>query len=124
MYLAVQVKPVSRQMAGNVGRNIAMELRVNEDDLNEHLMWPQWCTVTVQMLNQLGERDHFTQTMRGEIKRPMEVPSSCCWAVECFIACSELGYDPHRHTQYLKEDCLKIRVGEVRLQDTNFMYDA
>ena len=125
MYLAIQVKLVARQTAGNdAEHNVAMEVRVNDDDLNDHLVWPQWCAVTVQVLNQLGERDHYTQTMRGEMKRPMKIPSSRCWAVECFIACSELGYHPHRHTQYLKEDCLKIRVGEIRLQDTDFMYDA
>ena len=125
MYLAIQVKPAAHQTAGNdAEHNVAMELRVNDDDLNDHLVWPQWCAVTVQVLNQLGERDHYTQTMRGEMKRPMKIPSSRCWAVECFIACSELGYHPHKHTQYLKEDCLKIRVGKIRLQDTDFMYDA
>ena len=55
---------------------------MNDDDLNDHLVWPQWCAVTVQVLNQLGERDHFTQTMRGggdeEAHEDIELPLLGC----------------------------------------------
>ena len=44
-----------RQMAGkDTGHNIAWSSGLNDDDLNDHLVWPQWCTVTVQVLNQQG----------------------------------------------------------------------
>ena len=64
----VQIKQEAHQMLGN--NDIAWSSGLNDDDLNAHLVWPQWCAVTVQVLNQLGERDHYTQTMRGEMKRP------------------------------------------------------
>ena len=129
MYLALRVKPKARQTPGKETdegeeQHISMELRVNDDALNDHLVWPQWCTVRLEVLNQLEERHHHARVARGEVKRPLGAPSSRCWAEERFLPCSLLGYDAHRHTQYLKDDCLRIRVAQVRLQDTNFMYDA
>ena len=125
MYLAVQVRSQPGQTPRNENEegHISMEIRVNDDASNDHLVWPQWCTVKIEVLNQLGDRGHHVHIARGEVRRP-ELPSSRCWAEEHFMPCSELGYCPHRNTQYLKDDCLRIRVGEVRMQDGDFLYDA
>lgn len=125
MYLNIRVvTPPTNQAAvqGEDERKIVMELRANDDDQNDQLVWPRRCTVTVQILNQLEDQDHHTETISGEMKKPVDMPSSRCWVTECFMPCSKVRYDPHRHTQYLKDDCLKIRIGVIRLQDTDFMF--
>ena len=44
------------------------------------------------------------------------------WGLAKFIAHGALGYDSARNTQYLRNDCLKFRVTNIKL--TNFSISA
>ena len=86
---------------------------------DDQLKWPVSCTITVQLLNQHQDKDHVTasgrliwyrpsgRTYRGSIKSTLH-------------PISDLGWNAQNQTQYLKDDCLKIKVTKIVIQtDSN-----
>lgn len=72
------------------------------------LLWPFEGDVTVSMLNQLEDKNHLKKTLVFSVKNNHDVGS--VWGYSMFVQQSELGYDPVRKTQYLKDDALYFRV--------------
>ena len=83
---------------------------------NDHLPWPFSGTVTVELLNQLEDKNHHSKVtsfhsdnearqrvIDGEI-------SLDGYGDARYILHSSLGYDEAKHCQYLKDDCLYFRV--------------
>ena len=87
-------------------------LMLGEND--HHLSWPFTGTVTIELLNQLEDNNHFSHNVR--------LPSDCAnrvtdgevarmgYGSSRYIPHSSLGYDATRNCQYLKDDCLCFRV--------------
>ena len=88
---------------------IKVWMNVGQGDYDDQLQWPRACTTTIQLLNQLGEHNHFTKTVKGVFKRPHGGTNTVC-SDNQFIAYSDLGYNADTNTQYLKDDCLQFKI--------------
>ena len=85
-------------------------------DYDGQLQWPRDCTITIQLLNQLGEHNHFTKTVEGVLTRPTCMKTNIIWSDAGFIAHSDLGYKADTNTQYLKDDCLQFKIVGIWLK--------
>ena len=70
------------------------------------LKWPFVGKITFALLNQLEDKNHHQKTaVVGE-----ESNVNISYGYSKFIPHSELGYDPVKNTQYLKDDTLYFRM--------------
>ena len=95
--------------------HIKVWMNVAKGDFDDQLRWPRDCTITIQLLNQLGDHTHFTKTVEGEFTRP-ESWTNTVWSDTKFIALSDLGYKADTNSQYLKDDCLQFRIVSIDLK--------
>ena len=86
-------------------------------DHDDHLTWPLKGTLTVQLLNQLGDSNHSepvifhfggSSAKCQRVKYGIESPSSA-WSIR-FMPLNRLSYDADKKCQYLKDDCVYFRV--------------
>ena len=83
---------------------------------DDHLPWPFTGRVTIELLNQLEDKNHYSMTIksiRNDASSQRVVNkerSSTGWGEECYIAHSSLGYNAAKKCQYLKDDCLYFRI--------------
>jgi TNF receptor-associated factor 4 len=75
---------------------------------DSELTWPFVGEVTVTLLNQLENRNHFVKTIVVGTERNVQAHDN--WGYPKFISNSKLGRDPVENTQYLKDDALYFRV--------------
>ena len=102
--------------------HVAVWLWSMPGEFDDQLFWPAKFTITVQLLNQLGNFGHVKVTKRFEWNRlypafpeshsirrkPVDSFSNT------FSAHTELGENVRNRTWYLKKDCLHFKVMEVR----------
>ena len=79
---------------------------------DDQLKWPVTCTITVQLLNQHQDKDHVTASERLAWDKPTG-RNSLGWITLRLHPISDLGWNAQNQTQYLKDDCLKIKVTEI-----------
>ena len=98
-----------------VNHNISVYAFVIRGVNDNHLSWPFTGRVTVELLNQLEDANHYVRC----IYFPKEARSSnrvidgtvgSGYGFRGYIPHSSLGYDAARNCQYLKDDCLCFRV--------------
>ncbi len=91
-------------------------------EYDRQLQWPFHAEITIQLLNQLGDRNHATGTIRFTERTPAVYTSMVTdgeraesgWGLQEFIIHSELGFNGVKNRQYLKDDSLCFRVVKVR----------
>ena len=106
-----------------MGLYVSVYVCLMRGEFDDHLKWPFRGVITVQLLNQLGERNHATGTIRFTDITPTLYTSRVVvgdrakkgWGQLRFIGHSELGFDSVKNRQYLKDDCLKFRVSRIEL---------
>ena len=76
---------------------------------DDKLSWPFVGEVTITLLNQLEDKNHFSKTLNVTVEQPVGGNGNCCGFIE-FIPHSELGYNQEKNTQYLKDDTLYFRI--------------
>ena len=114
------VSPSFYTIPGGVGYNINLRVApqsthirvwmvVVKGDFDDQLRWPRDCTITIQLLNQLRDYNHFTKRVEGVFRR-QPFCSTTVWRDCTFIPHSDLGYKADTNTQYLKDDCLQFRI--------------
>lgn len=94
-----------------------------QGESDENLTWPFCGEITVQLLNQLGDRNHATGTIRFTTFTPSTFSSRVYgdghgpkgWGQQKFIGHKELAYNEVKKRQYLKDDSLCFRVTRVEL---------
>ena len=79
---------------------------------DDQLKWPVTCTITVQLLNQHQDKDHVTASERLTWNKPTS-GNLLGWISSTLHPISDLGWNARNQTQYLKDDCLKIKVTEI-----------
>ena len=111
-HMAIEVDPYSCDEGE--GTHLGISVLFLEGEHDSTLKWPFLGSVAVTLLNQLEDSDHYTDKLiytsgdnfRVHFKHPV-----------CdFISNAELGYNPVKNTQYLKDDTLYFRV-EVEVDD-------
>ena len=72
------------------------------------LRWPFVGEITITLLNQLSNENHFSKTV--VMKSEQNVLAKDNWGYPRFIPHHKLGHDPAKNTQYLMNDTLYFRV--------------
>ena len=102
------------------GTHVSMFTYLMRGEFDAHLKWPFRGSVTIQLVNQLEDRDHHTYTNRynhtasdaSSARVPVKDKSHGRGKHE-FIPYSELGLSVANNRQYLKDDCLVFRIVSV-----------
>ncbi len=87
-----------------------VELYQLPGEFDDEIEWPVKCTVTVHLLNQLGEHDHIRGSKTLTLTRPQKKTYTGASADPLDVLyttiedCSKVGI------RYLQDDCLKVRV--------------
>ena len=89
---------------------------------DDHLKWLFRGIITIQIVNQAGDHDHFEKTISYTDKTPEDAATRVthhewgrAWGKPQFLAHADLGYNAVRKTQYLKDNHLIVRVLKVEL---------
>lgn len=115
--LSLKVFPNGFHTVGAHGSHISIWVPLMKSDHDDHLNWPIKGTLTVQLLNQLSNKNHSeavefvfdgssTNCQRVVTKT---VSRSGVWCFQ-FMPHKKLSYDGDKMCQYLKDDCVFIRV--------------
>ena len=87
-------------------------MKGENDDL---LPWPFTGRVTFELLNQLEDKNHCSESSKFRSGNDVSQRvvdgerSSTGWGKPYYISNSDLGYNPAKNCQYLKDDCLYFR---------------
>ncbi len=84
-------------------------------DNDDSLSWPFTGTVTIELLNQLEDKNHCKKTLTylaegGVSQRVVDDERGGGWGYPEYISHADLAHDPLTNTQYLKDDTLIFRV--------------
>ncbi len=87
-------------------------------EYDDNLVWPFNGTITIELLNQLQDCNHYTVELRltdssSGAKRPPQGATNRGLGWPKFLSHTSLKYRPSKHCQYLKDDCLHFRVSKV-----------
>ncbi|XP_019850604.1 PREDICTED: TNF receptor-associated factor 3-like isoform X2 [Amphimedon queenslandica] len=99
------------------GTHVSCSIGLMAGEYDDTLEWPFRGEVTVELLNQLEDKNHkketvsFNETTRDEPRqRVREGKSSRGLGIFKFISHEQLEYNPATNCQYLKDDSLYFRV--------------
>ena len=100
------------------GTHVSVFTCLMRGELDSHLKWPFRGTVTIQLVNQLEDKEHHTKTISYTNVIPVTVgkQSNTGWGWPAFLCHSELGLSVANNCQYLKDDCLIFRIVSVKLK--------
>ncbi len=104
------------------GTHVSVFACLMKGDNDDSLSWPFTGTVTVELLNQLEDKNHLKETI------PFTEDDECSQrVVDCerglglgrpkFISHADLAHKPLTNTQYLKDDTLVFRLVSVQVPD-------
>ena len=97
------------------GTHVSVFACLMKGDNDDSLTWPFTGTVTVELLNQLEDRNHhkcsfnFLATDRFS-QRVVDGETRRGWGISPFIPHTKLDHQPDKNCQYLKDDTLVFRV--------------
>ena len=93
------------------GTHVSVYVLILEGKFDKGLKWPFVGEVTVTLLNQLEDKNHYTGTIALEDARV-----GWTWGFQKYIPHSALAHDAGKNTQYLKDDTLYFRMS-VKVAD-------
>ena len=92
-------------------------------EFDSHLKWPFQGDITIQLLNQLEDKQHHTKTIPYTDTTPDSSAGRVtvgergrAWGFPQFTPHSELGLNRSRNCQYLKDGCLIIKITKIDLK--------
>ena len=98
------------------GTHVSVFAFLLKGDNDDSLTWPFTGTVTFELLNQLEDKNHrkLTVTFQADVVVSQRVVdrerAPLGYGHPKFISLTELGYQPDKNCQYLKDDTLVFRV--------------
>ena len=91
---------------------IAYSLQGEYDD---KLKFPLRFTVTLELLNQHRDQDHYRQDIWCQPEeRTISFGVKECGSCPKFIPHADLEWNESKQIQYLKNDCLKFRITKIQ----------
>lgn len=110
-------------MGNAEGSYVSVYICLMQGEFDNKLRWPFRGAVTIQILNQLGDRIPATGTLRFTENTPSRYTSRVVkaeraekgWGLIKFIRHEELCYNGVKNRQFLKDDCLRFRITKVEL---------
>ncbi len=97
------------------GTHVSVFSHLIKGDNDDSLSWPFTGTVTIELLNQLEDKNHHKVTLTylaegGVSQRVVDDEIGGGWGRPHFIFHTDLDYNVDENTQYLKDDTLVFRV--------------
>ena len=100
------------------GTHVSYYIFLMSGEYDDVLEWPFQGEVTIELLNQLEDRNHHRDTIEFDESTPHQykerVVGKLCsgtgWGCDRFISHSQLGYNSSLNCQYLKDDTLYFRI--------------
>uniref|UniRef100_A0A1X7V5S3 RING-type E3 ubiquitin transferase n=1 Tax=Amphimedon queenslandica TaxID=400682 RepID=A0A1X7V5S3_AMPQE len=115
--MSLRVHPNGLCTGKGTGTHVSCFMCLEIGEYDDTLEWPFRGEVTVELLNQLEDKNHkketvsFNETTRDEPRqRVREGKSSRGLGIFKFISHEQLEYNPATNCQYLKDDSLYFRV--------------
>ena len=96
------------------GTEVSVAAYSVKGDYDAELKFPVKFTITVQLLNQHRNQDHYTRDIQCEVTR--EKIGSVVYNIGAdwtFILHADLEWNSEKQTQYLKDDCLRFRITKI-----------
>ena len=94
------------------GTHVSIYVYMLKGENDDKLNWPFVGDITIILLNQLEDMNHFSKTLNIKAEydiRPVQGKGKNRGYCN-YIPHSELGYNPEKYTQYLKKNTLCFRV--------------
>ena len=91
------------------GTHVSVFTQVLKGRYDNQLHWPFRGTVTLELLNQLGDNNHHSREATHGTREDMRA-NSTGYGYSKFIPHSSLGHNPVTNTQYLLNDTLYFKV--------------
>ncbi|XP_064399369.1 TNF receptor-associated factor 4-like isoform X3 [Halichondria panicea] len=97
------------------GTHVTVAAHLMKGDNDDSLSWPFTGRVTVELLNQLEDKNHYKDTTTFPAdgvysQRVVDGERGEGWGWRKFISHADLAHKPLTNTQYLKDDTLIFRV--------------
>ena len=105
-HMAIRVYPNGHATGRNT--HVAVYAVFLEGRYDSELEWPFIGDITLTLLNQLEDKNHYQMMAPATAADNRQVGTA--WGKPQFIPLSALGYDPVKKTQYLKDDTLYFRM--------------
>ena len=104
------------------GTHLSCFIHLMKGDFDHQLEWPFRGAISVTLLNQLEDKHHCEEIIQfqsrqqeGYNSRVMQGTYSTGWGKVDMIAHSDLYFKPKLNQQYLKGDCLHVRIAVIRV---------
>ena len=99
--------------------HVSLYACIMEGEHDDHLVWPFEGEVTMELINWREDKGHHQKTTHFNLTTdPNNL--NCCrmyngaispgWGNLKFISYSSLSYNSTTNTEYLQDDCLRLRV--------------
>ena len=101
------------------GTHVSVKVYPLAGDYDTRLKYPAKFTITLELLNQHRDQDHYTKEIHCEVKdkggmyRAYNLDNTGIGHERKFIPHAALGWNADKQTQYLKNNCLKFRVSKL-----------
>ena len=120
--LQLEVKPNKK----NNDHYVAVYARILKGDNDDNHVWPFQADILVQLLNWRQNANHYNHTISFNEQTPDECKGCVItgekalsgWGTHELILCSKFSYNNTINTEYLQNDCLRLKVKEVVVYST------
>ena len=92
---------------------LVVSVHASRDEGNYSLQWPISGTVTITLLNQIANENHYTGKVKFEILTPNDTQNQCQAWERPFVNSIDLGTNEEQSRQLLKEGLMYFRVDKV-----------
>ena len=94
---------------------LAVDVYSIRGDHDDKLKFPAKFTITLELLNQHRDQDHYSKELECTLTREKVASFERICRLHKFISHADLQWNPSKRTQYLKNDCLKFRLTRIKL---------
>ena len=103
------------------GSNVTISAIIMKGQHDDHLKWPFTGTIIIEVLNWIEDKRHHKQVYsidpNDELVRVTEEEYGKDFGFYKFISHASLPFNSSTNTEYLKDDCICIRVRKSRADD-------
>ena len=96
------------------GTHVSVYVTVMRGEHDDQLQWPFECEVIIELLNWREDKEHYKKTLtinkQSNFVRVTQGEYGNSWGYFSFIPHSSLSYNSTTNTEYLQDDCLRVRV--------------
>ena len=106
------------------GTHVTICANLMRGEHDQHLQWPFTGDIIIELLNWREDKEHHKMTLLldesdGFVQVTKGMYENNC-GFDQFISHSSLPYNSTTNTEYLQEDCLRLRVNVANVDDPSF----